>query len=158
MTEKGVGRRRGGALLDRLGGPPGPYATACVVLAVIFFLFGLLLDRGDPIAEITADSGLRGALWALMWLALGWLHLNYPRAGGPVGGPSPLTASARRERARRGAIVGLGIGVPFFVGLILLCLRTGQSLGYVTIFTILLTVMAAVAARSLRSSTPTSAS
>jgi hypothetical protein len=47
-------------------------------------------------------------------------------------------------------LVGAGVGVPFFGGLILLCLTTGRSWGYTVIFSVVLAVMAAAVAKSLR--------
>jgi hypothetical protein len=149
MAEERVRRSRGDALLDRLGGPPGLYAAACVAWTVAWFPFRLLLDRGDPIAEIVAASGLRGALFALGWMALGWAQRTYPRAAGRRDDRSPLTVSEHRARAHRGAVVGLGIGVPFFGGLIILTLSTGRSAGYTVCFAVLLVGIIAVAVTAL---------
>lgn len=146
------------ALLGRLGGPPGPYAAVCVVLAVMWFPFRLLLDRGDPVAESIAGSGLQGAMVALMSLAFTWAQRMTAAAPGSTGNPLPLTAAERSVRARRGAIVGLGIGVPFFGGLIALCLGTGLSLAYAISFGVVLVVMTMVAIRNLRRRPPISAS
>lgn len=151
MAEKRIRRSRRDALLVGIGGQPAPYAALSVVMAAWWFPFRLLLlDKGDPIAEIIVASGLSGTLWALIWPALDWGQRVYPRTGRPVDDLPQLTDAERRARARRGAIVGSGIGVPFFGGLIILCLGTGRSWGYVTIFTIALIVIAAVAARTLR--------
>ncbi|MEV4279920.1 hypothetical protein [Actinoplanes xinjiangensis] len=138
-------RSRGDALLDRLGGPLGLYAAACVAWTVVWFPFRLLLDRGDPIAEIVAASGLRGAVFALGWMALGWAQRSHPRAAGRREDRPPPTASQRRVRAHRGAVVGLGIGVPFFGGLIILTLSTGRSWGYTVCFAVLLAGIVAAA-------------
>ncbi|BAL88201.1 hypothetical protein AMIS_29810 [Actinoplanes missouriensis 431] len=144
MTMERGGRLRVDEELDRFGGPPGPYAVVCVVMAVIWFLVSLPFDRDDGMAVMVVDSGGRGAVWAPLWLALGWAHRR--RTG--AGGPSFPTAAARRRHARRGAVIGLGVGVPFFGGLIALCLGTGQSSGYVVIFAVVLVVMAVLAVRA----------
>ncbi|MEU4559375.1 hypothetical protein AB0F72_13390 [Actinoplanes sp. NPDC023936] len=144
MADERGGRLRVDGELDRFGGPPGPYAVVCVVMAVIWFLVGLLLDRDDGLTMIVVDSGGRGVVWALLWLALGWARRR--RTGS--GGPSLPTAAARRKYARRGAVIGLGVGVPFFGGLIALCVGTGQSWGYVVIFAVVLVALATTAARA----------
>ncbi|MEV4280927.1 hypothetical protein [Actinoplanes xinjiangensis] len=159
MAEKRRTRSSPKALLDAIGAPPAPYAALSAVMAASWFPFRLLLfDRGDPVAEIIAASGMSGALWALMWPALDWAQRVYPRAGGTVDDPPQSGHSERRMPTRRGAIVGLGIGVPFFGGLIMLCLSTGRSWGYVAFFTIALMCLVAVATRNLRRDTPTSTS
>ncbi|WP_229068875.1 hypothetical protein [Actinoplanes sp. DH11] len=151
MVEERATSNRGNALLNRLGGPPGPYAAVCVVMAVAWFPFRLLLDRGDPVAESIAASGLQGALWALMWLALGWGQRIHRKASGATDDVPPLGAAARLARARRGAVVGLGVGVPFFGGLVVLSVSTGREWAYAISFAVVLAVIFAVAARSLRS-------
>lgn len=150
MVEERTRSARRETLLGRLGGPPGPYAAVCVVLAVMLFPFRLLLDRGDPIAESIVSSGLQGAMFALMSLAFTWVQRMTAAAPGSAGDPPPLTAAERSVRARRGAFVGLGIGVPFFGGLIALCLSTGLSHAYAMSFGVVLAVMAMVAVRNLR--------
>ena len=159
MAEKRMTRSLQKALLDGIGGPPAPYAALSVVMAAFWFPFRLLLlDRGDPIAEIIVASGMSGTLYALMWPALDWAQRVYPRTGGAVHDYPEPSDSQRRMQTRRGALVSLGIGVPFFGGLVILCLSTGRSWGYVTIFTIALIFIVAVAIRNLHRNTPASAS
>ncbi|MDI6099295.1 hypothetical protein QLQ12_11895 [Actinoplanes sp. NEAU-A12] len=158
MVEERARSARRKALLGRLGGPPGPYAAVCVVLAVMVFPFRLLLDRGDPITESIAGSGLQGAMFALMSLAFTWAQRMTAAAPGSTGNPPPLTAADRSVRDRRGAIVGLGIGVPFFGGLIALCLSTGLPHAYAISFGVVLAVMAMIAIRNLHRRPPVSAS
>ena len=106
-------------LVGRLGGQPGPYAAVCVVLAVMLFPLRLLLDSGDPVAESIAGSGLQGAILAVMSLAFARAQRTTAVAPDSTGDfPSP-TAAQRPGRARRGAIVGFGLGVPFSEGSLL---------------------------------------
>ena len=137
-------------LIGRLGGQPGPYAAVCVIVAVMLFPFRLLLDRGDPVAESIAASGLQGAIFALMSPALAWAQRMTVAAPDATGdSPSP-TAAQRSVRARRGALVGFGLGVPFFGGLIALCQSTGLEDAYAASFGVVLTAMTVVAIRNLR--------
>ena len=153
MVEKRTIASRRDAQLDRLGGPPGRYTVLCVVLSVLWFPFRLLLDRGEPIALIIADSGLHGVVWALMALAIEWGQRVRGKTVGPGDNlPSTITAQ-RRAWARRGAIVGLGVGVPFYSALITLCLITGRSWWYTTSFSLIMLAIVAVALRSRRRST-----
>src|SRR5690348_16156788 len=119
VQERARPSRRDGRL-DGLGGPPAVYVVACVVLAILWFPFRLLLDNGDPMTRIIAASALQGAMWALFPLAGEW-GLRIRRAAPAV--PS-ATAQEHRAWARRGATVGLGVAVPYFTALITLCLIT----------------------------------
>ena len=144
------------AMLDRLGGPPGVYVVACVVLAVMWFPFRLLLDKGDSIARIIAASALNGALWSLIPIAGEWgLRLRRKIAGSAAAVPSTTTPGSRAW-ARRGAFVGLVVGIPFFGALIVLCLITGRSWVYTTSFAVILMVIVAISAKSVRDSAATS--
>jgi len=150
MADKHTLASRREALLNRLGGPPGRYAVLCVVLAVLWFPFGLLLDKDDPIATNITSSGLKGALWALIPLAAEWGQRARRGAAGNIGDPPSIAPTGGRAYAWRGVIVGLGTGVPFFGGLIVLCLFTAQSPGYTVSFVVVMLIMAVVAMRSLR--------
>lgn len=150
MVEHTVRRRRVDALLEALGALPGPFAAMCVAMAVLWFPFRLYLDRGDPLAAIVAASGLHGVVWAVLWLVLGWGHRRMQRTAAADDDAPPPGASERRARARRGAAVGLGVGVPFFGALIALCLITGRSPVYTASFAVVLVVIGAVAMRGLR--------
>jgi hypothetical protein len=145
-------------LLHRLGGPPGGYAVATVVLAALWFPFRLWLDRGEPLGEIVAASGLSGAVWALFAPAVEWMQrhgvgrarraeTSPPAADGPDASALPMDRAWRR----RGAHVGLAVGVPFFGGLGLACLRMGVETAYAVSFGMLLFVVVAIAVRSVRS-------
>jgi hypothetical protein len=123
-----------------------------VVLAVMWFPFRLLLDKGDPVAHIIATSALQGAMWALIPLAGEWGLRVRRRDGGPTDAVPSTIPRQHRARARRGAIVGLGIGVPFFSALITLCLITGRSWVYTTSFGVILFVTVAIATKSVRRS------
>lgn len=150
MVQEQARASRREQMLERLGGPPGVYVVACVVLAALWFPFRLLLDEGDPVARIIAASALHGAVWALIPLAGEWgLRIRRKFSGTPAAFPS-TPAQERREWARRGAIVGLAVGVPFFTALITLCLLTGRSWVYTTSFVVILVVTAGIAVRSLR--------
>lgn len=155
MVEERTLSSRRDALLDQLGGPPGRYAVVCVVLTVMWFPFRLLLDKGDPITMIIASSGLHGAMWALLPLALEWGRRLRREAVGPVNLPS-RTPAEHRAWARRGAMVGLGVGVPFYCTLIALCLITDRSGLYTTSFMVIMLAVVTVAIRSLRRSTEAS--
>jgi hypothetical protein len=122
----------------------------CVVLAVLWLPFRAWFDRGEPVAEIIAASGLQGLLTALTAVAIGAMQKQRNRRDLP----SPTPAQSRTS-ARRGAIVGLGVGVPFFGGLALLCLTTGRSLGYTVVFSVALAGIAATVAKSLRGAAST---
>ena len=150
MVDKHTSASRRDALLNQLGGPPGRYAVLCVVIAVLWLPFELLLDKGDPIATIITSSGLKGAIWALMPLAIERGQRARRGAAGTIGATPSIVPAGGRAYAWRGVIVGLGTGVPFFGALIVLCLITGQSPGYTVSFVVVLLIMAAVAMRSLR--------
>jgi hypothetical protein len=114
MVEKTSVAQRRAAVIDRLGGAPGRFVVASIMLSAVWFLFRLYLDRGDPIAAIIALSGLYGALWAALI---------------PVFERFSSRGSLRRaDRAgrRRGAYVGLAAGVPYYGALLALCLTTGR--------------------------------
>ena len=136
--------RRLAGVLSHLGGPVGRFAVICVVLTVLWLPFRSWFDRGEPVAEIIAASGLQGVLTAVTAVAIGALPRRRDRPR------PPSTPAQRRASARRGAFVGLGVGVPFFGSLILLCLATGRSWGYPVTFGVVLAIMATAAANSLR--------
>jgi peptidoglycan/LPS O-acetylase OafA/YrhL len=131
------------ALLHRLGGQPGRYAVATVVLTLLWFPFRLLLDRGDPIAEIIATSGMNGAIWALIPVTIEW---GQRRRSSPENRP----AQDSPEEARRGVVVGLAVGTPFAAAFLILCLSTSLSPGYAVFFSLLLLAIVAVALRNHR--------
>lgn len=145
------------AVLHSLGGPPGRYVVASMALAVLWFPFRVWLDRGQPMSEIVAGSGLFGAMWALFTPAAEWMQRHGRRAGnssvqhGDSVRHSPATSphGARRAWARRGAYIGLAVGVPFHGGLILLCLRTGAEAGYPITFGVILFVTATISITNL---------
>ncbi|WP_127551504.1 hypothetical protein [Actinoplanes sp. OR16] len=121
----------------RLGAEPGTYAVASVVITVVAFAVRLFLDRGDPIAEIAAGAGLNGAIWALFPAATSRLSRT----------ASPPCSAAHR---RRGALVGLGVGVPFYAALILLCVSTGREWPYTAFFATAMLGIIALASVRLR--------
>jgi hypothetical protein len=148
MDKRRVSSRLAG-VLSHLGGPVGRFAVICVVFTVLWLPFRSWFDRGDPIAEIVAASGLQGTIAAVTAVAIGAMQKQRERRGAAP--RLPLSALApRRAPARRGAFVGAGVGLPFFGGLILLCLTTGRSWGYTVVFSVVLAVMAAAVAKSLR--------
>jgi peptidoglycan/LPS O-acetylase OafA/YrhL len=147
MVEKRSAPSRRGVLLERLGGQPGPYAVAWVVLAALWLPFRLLLDKGDPIADIVAASGMGGALWALIPVAIEWGQRHSRNRG------SAPTKQGSAE-ARRGALLGLAVGAPFSLGFLILSLSTGRSWGYPVFFGLLLLIIVAVALRNLREQSP----
>ena len=110
------------------------------------------------IAESIAGSGLHGAMFALMSLAFTSAQRMTALPSETTGNPPPLTAAERSVWSRRGPIVGLGIGAPFFGGLIALCLSAGLSHAYAISFGVALVVMTMVAIRNLRRRPPVSAS
>ena len=134
------------ALLHRLGGQPGRYAVATVVFALLWFPFRLWFDRGDPIAEIVATSGMQGAMWALIPVTIEW---GQRRRTTPENRP----ADDGPEEARRGVLVGLAVGTPFAAAFLILCLSTGLSWGYTVFFGVLLLAILAVAFRNHRRAT-----
>ena len=140
MLAKGPVSTRVAAALGHLGGPVGRYAVICVVLAVLLLPFRLWLDRGDPFAEIVVATGLQATIVALMAVAFEWMPKRGRGAAGAVShSPPPQPPPARRRTSTgRGAFVGLGVGVPFYGGLIALSLVTDRSRGYPTIFAIVL--------------------
>jgi hypothetical protein len=89
-------------------------------------------------------------MWALMWLIPGWGRRREHGADGPMGEPAPLTAPQSRALARRRAIVGMGVGLPYFGSLIAFSLETGRSPGYPATFAVVLLIMAVVATRNRR--------
>jgi hypothetical protein len=157
VVDKHTPTSRRDALLNQLGGPPGQYAVLCVVFAVLWFPFELLLDKGDPLATIITSSGLKGAIWALMPLAIERGQRARRGAAGNIGDSPSIASAGGRAYARRGVIVGLGTGVPFFGALVVLCLITSQSPGYTVSFVVALLIMAVVAVRSLRKNQATPA-
>jgi hypothetical protein len=152
MVDKHTVTSRRNALLNKLGGPPGRYAVLCVVLSVLWLPFELLLENGDPIATIITGSGLKGAIWALVPVAVERGQRAQRRAAGTIGDPPSIAAADGRAHAWRGMIVGLGTGVPFFGALIVLCLITSQWPGYAVCFVAVLLAIAVVAMRSLKKS------
>jgi len=140
-----------GAPLDPLGGTLGRYVIISVALSVLWFPFRLWLDRGDPLAAIIAASGLSGAMYALMVCAALWPQQRRLRkAARSAGHPDTGRATDRRAESRRGGVLGLSVGVPFFCALIVLCVSTGRSWVYSISFTVVTFTLAAVAIRNLR--------
>jgi hypothetical protein len=138
-------------LLDRLGGPPGRYAVTCVALSALWFPFRLLFDRGDPIAEIVAASGMQGALWALIPVFLNRPQWHARRgATDPAENRQPVPTPEGIAWARRGAFLGMAAGVPFAGVLLVVCLSTGREWAFTVFFGLLLVIIVAVAVRSLR--------
>jgi hypothetical protein len=139
--------RRHAALVREWGGAPGWFAVTSVVLSILWFPFRLLLDHGDPLASIVAATGLNGAIWAAMLPAFAWLNKKaLPRPANPAELPAPVNEAYRR----RGALVGLGVGVPFYGGLLLFCLINGGLWPYPIIFGLVLAGIVIVAVTRLR--------
>jgi hypothetical protein len=126
----------------RLGAAPGRFVVISVILAVVWFPIRLYLDRGDPLAAIIALSGLYGAVWSLMLPVFEWTSRKTANQPRPEIDEDP-------RRVRRGALVGLGLGVPFYGALLLLCLVTGRSLVYTLGFAVILAGVVAVAVARL---------
>ena len=144
------------ALVDRLGGAPGRYVVSSVILTVLWFPFRLILDRGDPTAAIVAYSALHGMLWGLFPSGAEWMQRRaHGRAGDSARHIDTRTEADRRAWLRRGAFVGLGVGVPFFGALLTLCMSTGRSWAYTLSFALGLLVVVAVALRNLRKTVAT---
>ncbi len=139
-------------LVRWLGAEPGPFAVTSVVLALAWFPFRLYLDRGDPLSSIVASSGLSGAVWALIPPALDWLNRRLP-----LRKTSSVAEAERPAWIRRGARLGLAVGVPFHCALLVLCLSTGQSRSYPVAFGIVAAAIAAIAVIRLRSTARTAA-
>lgn len=134
-------------LVEKLGGPPGRYAVASVTLTLIWFAMRLFLDRGDPVSLIFARAGLYGAVWALMLPLFDWLNRKALPADRR---PLPLTA----EQNRRGALLGLAVGGPFYAGMLVFSLVTGRAWVYPVSFGIILAVVVVIAGARLRSRPP----
>lgn len=150
MVDRRTMSDRRDGMLNRLGAQPARYAVACVMLSVLWFPIRLAFDHGDPIALIVAASGLYGTIWALIPLAIEWVHrvrLRFRGSGRDLVETAPMEP---RAWARRGAIVSLGVSVPFFGALIALCLITDRSPVYPVWFGLVLLVIVAAAVRSLR--------
>ena len=137
MVGKTTVAQRRTTLLDRLGGAPGRYVVASIVLSAVWFLFRLYLDRGDPIAAIVVLSALYGAVWAA-------LIPVFERFNSKV---SPRRAG--RPERHRGAYVGLAAGVPYYGALLVLCLTTGRYWLYTAAFAGILAAVVVLAVRRL---------
>ncbi|MEU4692413.1 hypothetical protein [Actinoplanes sp. NPDC023714] len=137
MDDQRSAPSRGAALVRAWGGTPGWFTVASLLLALVWFPFRLFLDGGDPLALVVARAALYGVIWALMIPVFAWLN----------GRRKPRPASLVD---RRGALVGLGVGVPYYGGLILLCLITGRSWVYTISFGLVLAAIVTLAVRGLR--------
>jgi hypothetical protein len=141
MAEKQLENRRA-AWVERLGGPPGRYAVAAVTLALIWLQFRLYLDRGDPTELIIARSALYGAVWALMLPLFEWFNRRtLPGARKP----RPHTPQA----TRRGALIGLAVGGPFYTALLVFALFTVGGWLYPVSFAVILGAVVAIAVARL---------
>jgi protein-S-isoprenylcysteine O-methyltransferase Ste14 len=129
-------------MVERLGGAPGRHAVASVALALMWFPFRLWIDHGDPIAHIAVLSGLYGTFWALMIPAFEWMQRR--------NAPAPAPAPPSRQWVRRGAFIGLAVGVPFQLALITVGVATGVQLGTVVLCAIALVSLVVVALVRLR--------
>jgi hypothetical protein len=145
VTEQRTSPTRHVLFFDRLGGEPGRFTVSAIAFAVVWFPIRLYLDHGDPIAAIIASSGLHGMVWAWIPLSIEWLQPRLSRRR-----PAVRTEPPSRSYVRRGAIVGLAAGVPFYGALIALCLITGRSRVYPASFVVLLAIIIVVAAVRLR--------
>ena len=125
--------------MEALGDRLGRFAVLAVVLAAAWLPLRLWwLDRDEPATYVVALSGLYGAIWALMGMALDWF-------------------SSRREdrrpadpaAARRGAFVALGVGVPFFGAFAVFGLLIGATI-FAALFGVLLVGVVASAVSRLR--------
>ncbi|MEV4349812.1 hypothetical protein AB0J83_35585 [Actinoplanes sp. NPDC049596] len=142
MTDNQASARRRPAYLEALGAQPGPFAVSSIVLGLLWFPFRLWVDHGDPVAHIAVLSGLYGSVWSLIIPGGEWLQQRRGRAEA-----SPAPPADRR----RGALVGLAVGVPFQAVLIAVGLATGVQLGTVVLCAIILAGIVAVSVVRLRS-------
>lgn len=134
-------------MVEALGGTPGRFVVASMTLAILWFPARLLLDDG-PLDLIIARSGLYGAAWAVMVPVFEWINRH---ASSRRTGRANRRTVVGRAYARRGALVGLGVGVPFYGGLLAFCLGTGRSWSYTVSFGVILVIVVLIAvARSRR--------
>ncbi len=133
------------AFLRSLGAQPGPYVVTAAAIAVVAFSFHVWRGAGDPLTLRIAASGLTGALYGLIPLVLDLV----PRRA-PIGGVADQPGPGWSPDRRRGAVVGLGIGVPLFGGLLGLSLATGQTPLYPVSFAVIVIGIVAAAAWNLR--------
>ena len=146
MVDTGRGRR----LVDRFGDQPGPYAVAAVALTLLWLPARLWFDRGDPLGAIIALSGLYGAVWAGLPLASDWAMTRRARKDTAAGRERRLPPESTPASARRGALVGLVVGVPFASGFALFSLLTGRWPGYPILFAAVGAGIVLAAVRRLR--------
>ncbi|MBG0565841.1 hypothetical protein [Actinoplanes aureus] len=142
MVERRSLESRRISLMERLGGPPGRFAVLSVVLGLFWFPVRLYLDQGEPIAQSVALSGLYGGLWALLVPAIAWVDRKAQNR--PAG-----TEPDDPAWVRRGAIIGLAVGVPFYGALLVFCLVTGLSLAYPVLMGTILAAIVAIAVTRL---------
>ncbi|BEL04555.1 hypothetical protein Q0Z83_027460 [Actinoplanes sichuanensis] len=145
-------RGRRAAMVERLGGAPGWFVVASAVLAVLWFPARLFLDGDDPVVTVIARSGLYGAVWAMMLPVIEWCDRNVTRRR--IRRANDHETSATPGHVRRGALVGLAVGVPFYGGLLVFCLITGRSWSYTAIYGVILVAVVAVAVARLQRSRP----
>jgi hypothetical protein len=123
-------------MLDRLGGPPGRYVAAAIAVSLVAFpMKALFTDRGDPLGDLVTNSALQGVVWALGVLAAEALLRGRGRTS--------------REYRRRGARVGLAVGVPFLAALAGYAAVVGRPL-FAALFGVALTGVVTVAVVQLR--------
>ena len=138
--------RRRDSMVDRLGGAPGRYAVLSVVFALAWFPVRLLLDRGDPLAAIIITAGLYGVVWAFVWPLFAVLN----RHSGSQRPTGSIDETDRPAWIRRGALLGLTVGVPFHSALLVLCLTSAASWLSAGVFGVVAVAIAAIAVRRLR--------
>jgi hypothetical protein len=101
---------------SRLGAQPGPFVVTSVVIGVLLFPLVRWRESGDPLSSTLILSAFYGAFWAFAhFLAFSLRRLVTDPGSKPPAAP-----------IRRGAIVGLAVGVPWFGGLVAFCLAIGE--------------------------------
>jgi hypothetical protein len=132
--------------VDRAGGAPGRYAVSSVVFALAWFPLRLYLDRGDPLAAIIITSGLYGVVWAFAPPLLDVLNRHF----GPQRPTGSIAEADRPAWIRRGALLGLTVGVPFHSALLVLCLTSAASRLSAGVFGVVVVAIAVISVRRLR--------
>ncbi len=133
---------RSSVIRHRLGAQPGPYVVTAVVIAAVALPFRLWLDRGDPLPRIIALSALTGATYALVFFVVDAVARRR-RRDDPADRPGAAAV-------RQGSLVGLVAGVPYFGGLVAMCLATDRVPLYPISFGLVLIAVVALAVRNLR--------